>query len=46
LKRDRSGNEEDMRHRFPLPSMPWFWIALIAITLLLAACPGGGKSGY
>jgi hypothetical protein len=26
--------------------MPWFWLALIAITLLLAACPGGGKSGY
>jgi hypothetical protein len=34
-----------MRHRSFLPSTPWFWLALITITLLLAACPGG-KSGY
>jgi hypothetical protein len=33
------------RHRFLL-SRPWFFLALIAMTLLLAACPGGGKSGY
>lgn len=27
-------------------STPWFLLALVAITLLLAACPGGGKGGY
>ena len=27
-------------------STPWFLVALVAITLLLAACPGGGKGGY
>jgi hypothetical protein len=27
-------------------STPWFLLALVAITLLLAACPGSGKSGY
>lgn len=37
-------NEEDMRNR--LLSTPWFLLALLAMTLLLAACPGGGKSGY
>lgn len=32
--------------RYRVLSTPWFLLALIAITLLLAACPGGGKSGY
>ena len=27
-------------------STPWFVLTLVAITLLLAACPGGGKGGY
>jgi len=35
-----------MRHRRFLPSRPWFFLALIAMTLLLAACPGGGSSRY
>jgi hypothetical protein len=35
-----------MRHRRLLLSRPWFVLALTALTLLLAACPGGGKSGY
>lgn len=34
-----------MNRRF-LPSKAWFVLALVALTLLLAACPGGGKSGY
>ena len=33
-----------MRHR--VLSAPWLFLALVAITLLLAACPGGGKGGY
>jgi hypothetical protein len=35
-----------MMHRRFLLSRPWLLLALIAVTLLLAACPGGGKSGY
>ena len=35
-----------MRFRRFLLSRPWFLLALIALTLLLAACPGGGNSGY
>jgi hypothetical protein len=35
-----------MRHRRFLPSKAWFVLALIALTLLLAACPGGGSSRY
>jgi len=35
-----------MRFRRFLLSRPWFLLALIALTLLLAACPGGGKSRY
>ena len=33
-----------MRHR--VLSTPWFLLALVAMTLLLAACPGGGKGAY
>jgi hypothetical protein len=35
-----------MRNFRFLLSRPWFVLALLTITLLLAACPGGGKSGY
>jgi hypothetical protein len=35
-----------MKHRPFLPPAAWFCLMLIAMTLLLAACPGGGKSGY
>jgi hypothetical protein len=35
-----------MRHHRFLLSKPWFVLALLTITLLLVACPGGGKSGY
>jgi hypothetical protein len=35
-----------MTHLRFLLSRPWFLLALIAVTLLLAACPSGGKSGY
>ena len=34
----------DMRNR--LLSTPWFWLALLVMTLLMTACPGGGNSGY
>jgi hypothetical protein len=40
------GNEREMKQR-SLSTLPtWFFLALIAITPLLAACPGGGKGGY
>jgi hypothetical protein len=35
-----------MKHRRFLPSNVWFLLAMIALTLLLAACPGGGSSRY
>jgi hypothetical protein len=35
-----------MRSRRFLLSRPWFWLALIAMMLLLTACPSGGNSGY
>jgi hypothetical protein len=35
-----------MRNLRFLLSSPWFLLALLAITLLLAACPGGGSSRY
>jgi|RhiMetdeSRZDD1v2_1073273.scaffolds.fasta_scaffold107365_4 hypothetical protein len=35
-----------MRRRRFLPSKTWFVLALIAVTLLLAACPGGGSGRY
>jgi len=35
-----------MRHHRFLLSKPWFLLASIALTLLLVACPGGGKGGY
>ncbi len=43
---DRKGNQGVMRHPSFLLSRQWFWLALIAMMLLLAACPSGGKSGY
>jgi len=35
-----------MRHRSFAPSAPWFWLALLVMTFLLASCPGGGSGGY
>jgi hypothetical protein len=35
-----------MRNLRFLLSRPWFVLSLLTITLLLAACPGGGKGGY
>jgi hypothetical protein len=35
-----------MRHR---PFAPWMlriWLGILAMTLLLAACPGGSGGGY
>jgi hypothetical protein len=33
-----------MRHSL-IPSPPWIWLALFAMSLLLASCPGGGSGG-
>jgi hypothetical protein len=35
-----------MSHRSFTPPAPWIWLALFAMSLLLAACPGGGSGGY
>jgi uncharacterized membrane protein YozB (DUF420 family) len=35
-----------MRHRSFAPWTLPIWLAIIAMTLLLAACPGGSSGGY
>jgi hypothetical protein len=35
-----------MRHRLFAPWTPWIWLAVLAMALVLAACPGGGNGGY